>query len=61
VDQVALAKFFFPALQLSLVSVIPPMVHTHPFIQRRRYVTLAVDSVFKQHISKTHISLGILR
>jgi len=32
VNKVAIGQAFLPVLQLSIVTVIPPIHHTHPFI-----------------------------
>ena len=38
VDKVALGEVFLPEFQLSPVSIIPPLLHTHSFIYQTRCV-----------------------
>jgi len=45
VGRVALGQDFLWVLLLSLVSTIPPLLHTHSF----SYVALATDSIFRWH------------
>ena len=36
-----------PVLRVFLVSIIPPLLHTHSSVYHRRYVRLLTDSVVK--------------
>jgi hypothetical protein len=38
---------FIRVFRFSFVIIIPPVFHTRLFIQRRRYVILAIDSITK--------------
>ena len=50
-DQVAVGQRF------SSVNIIPPMLHTHSFIYHQRHITLANDTIIKQHADKKKVSI----
>jgi len=54
-DKVALWRGFLPVslLQLSPVSTIPPVLHTHPFIYHWRFVDLATNSAVQCNTKAT--------
>jgi len=45
VDQVQLMPVYIPALRFSPVSIIPPVIHVHLSIYRRRCIISAVDNI----------------
>jgi hypothetical protein len=47
-SDIALGQVFLQVIWFSPVSIIPPMLHTHPFIYHRRCLILAVDRAVKQ-------------
>ena len=52
-DKVPLRKIFHRVFGFYPVSIISPMLHTHSVSYQRRYVMLAIESVFKQGTVKT--------
>jgi hypothetical protein len=44
-DKAALEWVFLPILQISPVSIIPPMLHPHSLICHCHYITLATDII----------------
>lgn len=44
VDKVGVGQVFISVLPFALTSIIPTMLHTHPYI--------ATDSIIKQHLRK---------
>jgi len=47
---------FLQVLRFVPVSFIPPMLHTHSFIQQLRLITVA-DSINTQYASISHVSI----
>jgi hypothetical protein len=44
VDKVALGQVYLRVFGLSIVSIIPSMLHTHSLIYHRCFIILAVDN-----------------
>jgi hypothetical protein len=45
--KVVLGQIAIHVFQFAPASILPTVLHTHSFIYHRRYITLAVDGVFK--------------